>query len=142
MKRIAVASLVFVLLTTNYAYATFPIEELSQQIESTQDLPSRTVTQEKSEHLCIKLIDFIYSLDWESIAQGELSSEEVLFLNDIATIMLGTDGLGQIEPAQFLDCYLLGLLACQLYMIGWGNFNLTLMLSGYFLAVVVDYVCF
>ena len=48
MKRIAVISLLAVFLTTNYAYATMPIEKLQQTLEKAQ---TQELTQEELEEL-------------------------------------------------------------------------------------------
>ena len=60
MKRIAIISLLAVFLITNYAYATFPLEELAQTIEKGQH---EELTQEEVDELFIAMIA---SVDWEN----------------------------------------------------------------------------
>ena len=63
MKRSAIISMIAVFLTTNYAYATIPIEELSQKIETLQ---YQKLTQEEVENLFISIIS---SIDWKNKEQ-------------------------------------------------------------------------
>jgi len=70
MKRIAIISLIAVLLTTNYAYATLTTEELSQGMEKAK---RGVLTQTEAEELFIGLIS---SVDLEKVMAGDLSSIE------------------------------------------------------------------
>ena len=70
MKRIAIISLLAVFLITNYAYATLTSEDLAQGVEKAQQ---GELTQEEAEELYVALI---FSIDWEAVAEGDLSSIE------------------------------------------------------------------
>ncbi len=59
MKRIAIVSLLSVFLTTNYAYAAFPVEKLYQKIEKAQ---TQELTREDIDEL---YNDVIASMDSE-----------------------------------------------------------------------------
>ena len=56
MKRIAIISLVIIFLTTNYAYATFPLEELYGQMGNTL---YQEMAQEEMEEMFIALLSLI-----------------------------------------------------------------------------------
>ena len=85
MKRIAFISLIAVFLTANYAYATFPIEELAQKMEQAQ---YQELTQEELEEL---FITFITSVDWENM---ESFTVDPIYLEE----------LQQIDPNQSFLC--------------------------------------
>jgi len=63
MKRIAIISLLAVFLTSNYAYAIIPIEELAQKIEKAK---YQELTREEVEQLYVDLITSIDSEDFEN----------------------------------------------------------------------------
>ena len=63
MKRIAIISLIAAFLTTNYAYATIPIEELSHNIKKLQ---YHKLTQKEVESL---IIDIISTMDLDNQEQ-------------------------------------------------------------------------
>jgi hypothetical protein len=119
MKPIAIISLISILLTTNYAYATFPTQELVQKINQAQ---YQKRIQEEVEEL---LFTIIASVDGETLAMNAdiLPSQlficySFLFITVIAysTAMLYADLYPFFTLSLFLFClFMLGLMDTWCY---------------------------
>jgi len=70
MKQITIICLIITFLTANYAYANFPLEELSQKMES---VSYQGLTQEEFEELLDEFfINFMSSINSELLGEGSL----------------------------------------------------------------------
>jgi hypothetical protein len=138
MRRVAFFALIIIFFTTNYAYGTFPIEELSQTIEGGQyqDLP-----QEDIDEIFLNLVG---AIDWESVSQGDLSSIDMEILNDIVESKLGISVFGTMEANQSTVCALLpflsimGILVSYVFLPTLGSFPVyfSILLAWYLLLLV------
>ena len=89
MKRISIISLLVVFITANYAYATFPLEELGKQMGDKQ---YQEMAQEEIEEICIALLSSTdrmlvdsEPMDWEEFIEKVEKRQDIEPLQEYCT---------------------------------------------------------